>query len=236
MRAIIKCDSTIDLDVLEAFLSTNNLWPALPQDHPEVLKKREDLLNTIAPEDRPLAENTLLYTIYHDGTKTWGIVNRPSKHSYTFRLKNPVALKLQSACQKLVSDLQAPGGKYSGNGQASFAFTAPIDVLEPGKDDHAYFGEVIPQQRLQMVVQKRRTEAMVGTWAAVVGIIMLILTIPPAVELILLWLGPVWMPWVRGLLERLSSSAFVTAIVSWLNILFFWLNIRRQPAIRWSLE
>jgi hypothetical protein len=236
MRAIIKCDSTIDIDVLEAFLSTKNLWPALPQDHPEVQRRRQELLDTIAPEDRALAESTLLYTIYHDGTKTWGIINRPSKHSYTFRLKNPVAIKLQSACQKLVADMQTAGGTYGTDGHSLFTFTAPIDVLEPGKDDHAYFGEVMPQQRLQMVVQKRRTEAMVGICAAAVGVIMLLLTIPPVGNQLLALLGPNWMPWVRGLLERLSSSAFVTAIVSWLNIFFFWLDIRRRPAIRWSLE
>jgi len=154
MRAIIRSESNIDVDSLDAFLSAKNLWPALPQDHPEVLKKRQELLDTVAPEDRPLVENTLLYTIYHEGTKTWGIINRPNKHSITFRLKNPVAIKLQSACQKLVCDLQAPGGKYGGEAGLQFTFTAPIAVLEPGKDEHAYLGEVMPQQRLQKLSEK----------------------------------------------------------------------------------
>lgn len=236
MRAIIKCESNIDVDGLDAFLSSKNLWSSLPQDHPEVLKKRQEILDTIAPEDLPLVENTLLYTIYHEGTKTWGIVNRPSKHSITFRLKNPVAIKLQSACQKLVSDLQASGGVHGSGTHMKFTFSAPIDVLEPGKDDHAYFGEVMPQQRLQMVVQKRRTEALVGICAALVGIALLVLSMPPIVDMLLASLGPVWLAWTRGLLERLSSSAFVTAIVSWLNIVFFWLDVRRQPAIRWAFE
>jgi len=85
-------------------------------------------------------------------------------------------------------------------------------------------------------VQKRHIEALVGTLAAIVGVALLVLTMPPIADQGLTWLGPVWMLWVRGLLERLSTSSFVTAIVSWLNIIFFWLDIRRQPAIRWAFE
>jgi len=85
-------------------------------------------------------------------------------------------------------------------------------------------------------VQKRHIEALVGTLAAIVGVALLVLTMPPIADQVLTWLGPVWMLWVRGLLERLSTSSFVTAIVSWLNIIFFWLGIRRQPAIRWAFE
>lgn len=70
MRAIIRCESSIDDAGLDAFLAQKNWWPALPQDHPEVLKKRAEIIASIATEDRPLVETTVLYTIFHEGTKT----------------------------------------------------------------------------------------------------------------------------------------------------------------------
>lgn len=95
---------------------------------------------------------------------------------------------------------------------------------------------MLPRQRLPLVLEQRRVEVLVGSCAVVFGLLMMVLTAPPIIAWLLRSFDPTWAIWTRGLLERLGSSAVVTATVSWLNLLFHWLDHSRRPAIKWALQ
>jgi hypothetical protein len=132
MRAIIRCKSNVDPKGLDGLLIEKDWWPGIEQTDPEIVKRKNEILSHVAGEDLVITERTYLYTIYDEATKSWGIVNNPTKHGITFRIKNPDSDKLKAACEKLVKNLQEISNeKRQGAGNVTFEFISLIEVLEP---------------------------------------------------------------------------------------------------------
>lgn len=236
MRAIIKCRAIIDTEELDAVLSQHEWWPNLPQECEEIKAKRNDILEHIPPEDRTIAEKTYLFTIYDEGSRSWGIVSNPAKHVLTFRIKNPVSDKLKSACEKIVKDLRTSSGGKKKDDKISFDFFPKVEVLEPNSDNHAFSGEILPPKRLLLAIKERKTEAYVGLFTAITTIFVLFFTSPIGSLFVFNNVSTGWKVWLSGNLERISTAVLVTTIISWFEVILHWFDIRRKSIIRWSLE
>ena len=229
MRAIIRVTTNLPDDRLDDLLQGYG-WLSRVSNQDFIDQKRGEILDSVHRDDRPIVENTLLsYTLLHDPTKTWGIVNRPVDNLITFRLKNPIPDRLKAATEKLVRDLQ----DFSKREKRIYFDFEKIEVLEPQGFIHAFAGEVMPRNRLSLAINRRRTEWLVGAVAFVVSIILLTVTFPSIREFLFAD-NTVWSSWAIGFLERLSTSAIVTATVSWLNVILYWFELRRRDVIVWE--
>jgi hypothetical protein len=231
MRAIIKCTTSVKQDELHTVMADHCWLPRLAQDHDLIKEKTADILGHVAEDDLTLVRETLLFAIYDEETKTWGIVNNPSEHVITFRLKNSISERLKAASEKLVEQIQ-----FSHNHGQLFKFSPRIDVLEPNSDNHAFSGEVLPIKRFLLAITERKTEALVGAFAFVVAACLLILTSPIVSEYILPAANSRWRPWIAGNLERSTTAALIAGTLLWFEVLLHWFDIRRRSIVRWSLE
>ncbi len=229
MRAIIRITTNLPDDRLDDLLRSYG-WLSRLSDQEFIERKRKEILDSIHPDDLPIVKDTLLpYTLLHDPTKTWGIVNRPVDNLITFRLKNPIPDRLKAATEKLVRDLQ----DFNKHEKKIFFEFEEIEVLEPQGFMHAFAGEVMPRNRLSLAINRRRTEWLVGIVAFVVAAILLTMTFP-SMRGHLFAANATWASWEVGFLERLSTSAIVTATVSWLNVILYWFELRRQDVVIWK--
>ncbi len=238
MRAIIKCSTNVDVNKLDGLLAEKGWWPNLAQNHDEIEKRKREVLSHVAADDLVMVEETVLYTIFDDITNSWGIVSNPTQHSIAFRLKNRDSERLKLATERLVSNLQSlshSSRRGSGEESVKFTFVGKIEVLEPNSEDHAYYGEVLPINRFSYARRKRSTEFWVGVLAAIAGLSLLVITFPPIASNALVNLSPEWQVYIKGLVDRLGTSAIVTATVSLLNVVLYWFNLRRKSVIIWNV-
>ncbi len=236
MRAIIRCKSNVELNELDGLLTEKGWWPNISQDHEEVVRRKENILSHVASEDVVMVRETYQYTIYDDTTKSWGIISAPARRLINFRLRNPDSDRLKAACEKLVTDLQGSNmSRKRGDIDISFTFVSKIEVLEPNSMDHAYSGEVLPARRIAYVLRKKRPEFWVGVLAGLSALIFLVLTIPPIAQLAYGSLSQDWIKFTNGFFDRLATSAIVTATVSILNVILYWIDLRRKPIIIWNV-
>jgi hypothetical protein len=237
MRAIVKCTAAtpVEADKLQKTLEQHDWWPRLPQDDPEVTERKNEILGHVAEDDRPLVEGTLVCTIYDEETKTWGIVNNTTTHVLTFRLKNPIADRLKAAAEKLVSDLSSVTvGKRIDGG--AFRFQQQIVVLEPHSEHSAFTGQILPSKGFLLAVKERKRETCVGIFTVVLTLLLVALTAPPIARWFFTTPDKDWQEWITGNLNRFTTAASVTATIAWFEVLLYWFQVRRQSAIRWSLE
>lgn len=75
MRAIIKCKSRIETSKLDGVLKEKGWWPTLAQEHPELLRRKDEILSHVAEDDLVMVKETMLFAIHDDITKSWGIVS-----------------------------------------------------------------------------------------------------------------------------------------------------------------
>jgi hypothetical protein len=235
MRAIIECITSKEPTDLKEVLEENSWLPTIGEDDEFTQSRKIDIIEHIAPEDQPLVEKTFLHTIYDDSTKTWGIVNRPTKYELAIRLKNSSSEKLKHACEKLVGDLQVYSLKYGKN--LNFQFPTNIVVLEPNSNSPAFHGEVLPLKRFPrrffLAIQERKREALVSGVALLISLILLVLTIPTWSSLIPFPLESDWHKWIAGNLERFGTATLLTSAISGFEVFLHWFDIRRKPIIRW---
>lgn len=230
MRSIIRVTTNLPDDRLDDFLGSHRWTPRIDSKSTLFETRRKEILDTVHPDDIDIVRATLLsYTLLDDPTKTWGIVNKPNDTSITFRLKNPIPDRLKKATEKLVRDLQSVTEKEK---EITFGFEK-IEVLEPQGFMHAFTGSILPKNRLALAIERRRTEWAVGGVAFITAVALLILTVPTVRDVIFPPNGE-WTSWTIGFLERLSTSAIVTATVSWLNVVLYWFELRRQATIIWE--
>jgi hypothetical protein len=237
MRAIIRCRSNVDPKGLDGLLIEKDWWPGIDQIDPEVVKRKDEILSHVAVEDLIITERTYLYTIYDEATKSWGIVNNPTKHGITFRIKNPDSDKLKAACERLVKNLQEISNeKRHGDGNIFFEFISFIEVLEPNSINHAYSGEILPPNRSNLAIQTKRSEFIVGIGAGILALFLLIVTMPPIENVITSGWSVEWYTYVKGFSDRLATSAIVTSTVSILTVLLYYFDIRRKSIIKWQFD
>ena len=64
MRAIIRCKTNVEPNELDALLIERAWYPTIPQDHTEALRRKKEILDSVAPEDLPVVEATFLVSIH----------------------------------------------------------------------------------------------------------------------------------------------------------------------------
>lgn len=227
MRAIVRFRLEPDADSLKAILEALSWIPKGREEDHEA--HRQDILNDVAI-NRALVESTYLYTVLDAETETWGIVSNPAGSWIEVRLKNAESEQLRRAATRLVADL----GTTSRSGLRSrhtVHFYDRIEVLAPGSADFAFLGTILDGSPWQATRRERRTEVVFAVAGAVIGVTLLLLTSP---------FGP-WSPstdplgiWVEGNLERLTSAALFSAIVSGLTVGLRYLEVRRSPVVNWN--
>lgn len=228
MRAVIKCDADIIDDQLTQWLEQRNWLPNEPQNAQLVEQHRAETLEYVPAQDRTIAEHTHILTLFDETTRAWGTVCRPNKKRLTFRLKHPVSEKLKKACERLVTDILS-------NSSLQFSETK-IEVLEPQGEHRAFAGTVLSPHRWHVVKQERRTEYRVMLASGAIAIGTLLATSPALRPLLLSPFALDWATWVGGILERLGTTAVVTAIVAGLQLYLHWKDVQREPPIRWMLD
>ena len=115
-------------------------------------------------------------------------------------------------------------------------FIAPIEVLEPNSENHAYAGEVLGKDRLRLSLKDKRPEFIVGIGALSLAIILMLLTLPITEKTLLSSLTPEMHVWIKGFLERFATSAVVTAAVSLVNVALYYLDLKRKSIIQWIFD
>ena len=242
MRAIIRCASPAhgtpeELQTkLRKTLEAQNWLPNLKEGDPELDARKAEILGHVTPEDRSLVEKTCFCTVYHDDTKTWGIVSNPTSHAFTFRLKNPKQDRLKAATEELVADLALIPSRTHKPDQGVVEFHPHIVVLEPNSDNSAFQGEILPAKGLGLAMLERKTETYVGALTLLLTILLLVVTSPPVAPIVLGKLSSSWQDWANGNLSRFATASLVTATISWFEVLLHWIQVRRQSSIRWTLE
>jgi len=229
MRAIIRINTNIPDERIDDVLKSYGWFPKLTNQD-VCNRNRDEILQTVHKDDIEVVRGSLLdYVVLHDPTKTWGIINKPTDNAITFRLKNPVPDRLKTATEKLVKNLQSVSEKD----KSLFFEFEKIQVLEPGGDIHAFSGTVLPKGRLGLAIQRKKTEWVVGIAALLATLFLLFITIPP-MRGIIFPLSSSWSTWGVNFLDRLSTSAIVTATVSLLNVFLYWFDLSRQSVVVWE--
>jgi hypothetical protein len=80
---------------------------------------------------------------------------------------------------------------------------------------------------LKEVLLQRRTEIYVGVLSTIIVITLSLVLFFVETRITLIPNGE-WIDWVKGTLERLTTSMIVTATVTWLNVFFAYANIRKD--------
>jgi|SRR5215213_2775458 len=228
MRAVIKCQGEIIDQQLEEWLDGKNWLPNQPQNSPLVEEHKKETLAYVPQHDRVIAESTHCLTLFDEVTRSWGTVCRPNRNRLTFRLKNPVSEKLKKACEKLVADIQT-------NTLLQFA-EFKIEVLEPQGEHQAFVGHVLPSNRWDYVKLQKKTEYRVMVASCVIAILSLALTTPLLKPIALSPFSETWGEWFSGILERLGTTAFVTFIVSSLEVYLYKKDLDKLPPVQWDLD
>jgi hypothetical protein len=228
MRAVIKCEGELIDAQLREWLELHNWLPNDDQASQVVEQHKRETLQYVPEQDRTIAEHTHCLTLFDELTRAWGTVCRPNKHRLTFRLKHPVSERLKSACERLVVEIH-------GNSLLKFAETT-IEVLEPQGEHQAFVGTVLPSTRWDLVKREKRTEYRVSLAAGVITVLCLAATTPWFQPIVLSPFSQAWAEWMKGILERLGTTAIVTSIVTALEVFLHWRELVKGPPIRWRLE
>lgn len=223
MIAVFSCNTPLENDALKIVLEETNWCPNISQDNEFLNEKMKDILNFSMKSQLFLIESTLIYTIFDSETRTWGIIYRPNKHFISFSLQNPNSDNLKKACEKLVKALE---NKYSNN------FTN-VEVFEPTSKDYTFSGDILHTDYFDLTISQRKTEFFVGLLAGICAIFLLSIT-SPIISPFFLSEPNLWSVWLLSALERLNAAALITVTISWFEIILHWLDIKRQPIIRWT--
>jgi hypothetical protein len=242
MRAIVHCyiEGHKNIDSLKSdfgrALDANDWLPSIGEEHPLLLKHKDEILNLVANSDVEFVKETFYRMVHEEKSGTWGLVNNPSPRGFTFRLKNPDPGRLKIATEKLVANLAAffPDRLRSDLGKIDF--DTKIVVLEPQGEHPQFFGEILPAKGLGLAMRERKTETYVGLLTLLLGMGLLILTSPVVASVAFSVLSPPWQDWLNGNLSRFATAAWVTTTISWFEVLLHWFSVRRQNSIRWTLE
>lgn len=234
------------------FLQIKEWIPNISPHSVLVQEKQKEILETIKDDHLPLVENTFVGTIIHSHTYSWGIFNRPVDFGIEFRIKQPIPNKLRNACEKLVSDIHGTtipfeiprnygednGDPNSENnticGTITIKLLPQIDVLEPGSEHQAFGGEIMTEHLRELAFEEKSVEVKIGTYAAIFAVLLLVITIPPIFAVFNV--GEPWVTWIKGTLDRLSTSAIFSSAVSWVNVYLHYQKLKEQKTaiIRWS--
>ncbi|MBC7545086.1 MAG: hypothetical protein H7338_20360 [Candidatus Sericytochromatia bacterium] len=232
MRARLVCHTNMTIDELKSALVQLHLWPEMDQEHPDLKARQTEILASGVSSDIPLVNETLVGTIYESHTQTWGVINRPAGGRYVLRLQHPDAQALRRAAETVVVGL-----KQVTHGRHRVQFPEPFEVQEPNTASTAFWGHVLPRGRWALALKERPTEAFIGALTLVMSVILLTASSPwGGAILVPLVPDPHWHTWLDGLLDRFASATLMTGALSWAEVLFHWLAVRRLPNIRWELH
>ena len=218
--------------------------PTAPQEENVVLDNQAKVCETIKSEHKEMVQRAIFATIFNGSSNSWGIVGRPTDFEIEFRIRQSIPGKLREVCEKLVSDIhgkviefraQDPTGENAKErGSFYIDFDSSIEVLEPGSDHTAFHGKIIQNNRWKLAKENKQTETAIANVATLIAILSLIITIPIIADY---WLpkDQAWHDWVKGILDRLSTSAIFAAITSWLIVLIQWRKLTSQKTIiKWE--
>jgi hypothetical protein len=105
MRAIIGCRLNVDPRILQPLLEQKGWIPSPKVSDATLNDRTADILGHVSPEDFGLVNETKEYLVFHQPTKTWGLVNYPVTRGIEFRLKNRDSDRLKAACEELIADI-----------------------------------------------------------------------------------------------------------------------------------
>lgn len=224
MRALIRFKSKISDDELVEAAKELMLWPPFDQADPEAVKRKDEILATISDEDRLIADRTFRYVLYSDVTRTWGTLHH-WENRIDIRFKHHDSGRLKVDCEKVIEYLQKPA-KYR------HEFIDNIHVLEPNSSTQAYLGRIRPPGTWKDVRVEKKSELQIAMWASIVSIAMLASTFP--------WSGDVpYDPikvWLFGILDRIGTGTIVTAAIAYLNLVLYYVHLRRSSGITWEFD
>lgn len=219
---------------LQGVMRECDLWPALPQDHPEVRRVMQDILDNVADSDKPVIAETIMFAIWDAETNTYGIVNQTGYYTVEFRLKNPVSDKLKKACTDLVRDLRDYVKRSPGEPIEELTFSPRIEVLEPRSQHQALTGFIGEEKSWKRAKEDRRPSYILAIITTILFLFCLWITSP----LGYLKAGEVsdgsdWQRWAGVLCSHASPAALVTACISWLEVGLHWKTLKTHYPIDW---
>lgn len=114
-----------------------------------------------------------------------------------------------------------------------FKFSSVIEILESGSDQSSFHGKIIQGSALKATRKEKRTEVSVLFCTLIFTALLLYITSPFGIKFDKLGL---WGNWWEGNLQRVSTAAIVTMLVSIINLTFHWMSIRKEYPIKWVAE
>lgn len=114
-----------------------------------------------------------------------------------------------------------------------FKFSSIIEILEPGSDQSSFHGKIIQGSAFKATKQEKKTEISVLICTIIFTVILLYITSPLGSKFQGVGL---WGDWWQENLQRVSTAAIVTMLVSSINLVFHWLSIKKEYPIRWVAE
>jgi hypothetical protein len=211
---------------------------------------RYAIISDFSDETRSILEATTLCTIYHEETKTWGIVSR-TKHMVTFHLKNPFLTRIKKACENLVQMLQSwsyekylkkktliqsveDDLKHTNLSKNRALKLSPyIEIFEKDSDFQILHGKIMDKNSIKVAIQERPFEFYLSVFSGIITILMLLITSP--IFSYTFSFGE-WGFWLNGIFERLVTACLIAFLVSFVSIFSHWRSIRMEYPIKWSDE
>lgn len=221
MRAVITTHTKIKDEELLSIVSS---WLPAQQDGEVAVEKANEILATLPPDIRRLAEPTLKAKLLHKTTNTWGIVTAEMKNTAIFRFKHDNPGALEEASQRLIDDLQ-------GEGTGHFEFREPILLLERDSQDPSIKGNWFTGGWLG-AVRERKAEARVAVVMFLITGALVWLTWPHKLPNVSSLAG-YQTEWLMQQLGRVSTATLIAFAVSTLEIVFHYFDAARYKRIRW---
>lgn len=186
----------------------------------------------VADEERQTAIDTAKFTVHFDdghGNTVWGLVclDYPC---VIIRWKHRVPPALERVNVALILNAS------DDNGQMLFEPFRPgqtIPIKEPDLPTEVYVGTINPPEASRKILAKlnKKLDLKIFWYALVVAILLtgFGLLVGSSTQQL-----PFWLSWCGGFCDRLATTLFATAAISWLNYRSHLHELLRKPTIEWQ--
>jgi hypothetical protein len=220
-------------DILLQFLDELPWSPPFLDHHPEIEPKLSDLYSDF-PESASYLKESHLRTIYHASSDTWGIITEAALDTLDIRFSNPITERLKQTSEAIVNEFMRIASDRTYSSTLTLDFKV-IQILDKEYNLPVYVGEVLHQGSMRSAMKEQKLEFAIGVISLAIAIILLYITSPLAGSLFKAITSIEWSSWLSNNAIQLSTATLAVALVSFLKIILYAIDLRKIKPIRWRL-
>lgn len=229
MRALIRCNTNFTQEEFMDILDKNNWIPSSNLSKEILDKRKTSILKHLLEDKRMQVKDTFKFMIYHNPTETWGIVNSITDQTFNIRFNNPSVDQIRVCCSSFVESFK----NYSYY-EKSTKNHIEFDVVDVQDDDggNQFPGDVLHGSSRSIALARRRNEFFIANIAMFLFLSIELFTSPLFSSF---WnMSDPWGGWIYGNLERLTPALLIICALSYVEIYWEVLRVRRESPIKWG--